>query len=106
MSTHKTTPTQLQIDWAIGVLRKVSNAQAKLDQGIRRRNEMHTKLADGEKLNCARYRWIQESANKVLDTLRTAAKQFNSTNLDDKISTDDLGDCLATVQGFLQKIGK
>jgi hypothetical protein len=71
--------------------------QNRLIRGQARRRTMHDALARGDMPDSYRAQWIREQSSKLVTVLREVAEEFNRTHADDRCSSLDIRDILATV---------
>lgn len=95
--------TQDQIDYIMNVFETmVAENEEKLNIGVSRRADIAKRLEAGEEVVTYRTRWIRDTASKIVDVLKMSSIEFNSKYDDDRISTLDLVDVVATVDGLLR----
>lgn len=76
---------------------------AKLEFGMRMRQEMHKALEEGRRPPGYRADWIKSSAATMVSVLGEIAKDFNTEHPDDTCSLADLMDITATTMGLLKR---
>jgi hypothetical protein len=78
------------------------NDAERLENGIRKREQLVKDIEAGKDPENERTEWIADTALALLETLKERALQFDEKYLDDMISVRDFGDAIATLTGFLQ----
>lgn len=99
--TLKDLPTNEQ---AASILyRAVADNGARLARGQMLRQMMFEQIEAGEKPQGYRADWIRASAMRLIKELSACANEFNEAYSDDRISSLDLVDVVATARGLLTK---
>ena len=86
------------------VLRLVhTQKMSKLMNGMLKRRAIKEALERGEKPTGYRVDWLHSSSQKVIETLRIVATEFNNDHKDDTASVHDLVDIVSYVMYTLTK---
>lgn len=84
------------------LVRFVTDIETKVRYGQRQRNAMVEALNRGEDPRGYRVEWISKVANQVISLLGERGIEFNTAYPQDRISTEDFQDVLATAQARLR----
>ena len=85
------------------LLKLVKHQKARLEYGQKDRARIQKQLDRGQEPTGARVTFLTKSANKIISLMAELAQEYDNVNINDKISTDDLVDCLATAENKLAK---
>lgn len=75
---------------------------AKLKHGSELRDEIHEALASGVEPNHYRVEWIKDSVVQIFGQLEEIAREFNRNHPEDRCSTEDYNDILASALATLR----
>jgi hypothetical protein len=84
------------------LLRFVTDIEAKVRYGARMRQAMFDAMNRGEEPKGYRIDFINRTANQAIGWLAERAAEFNAKHPQDRISTDDFADILATAHARLR----
>jgi hypothetical protein len=82
--------------------RKTSD-ETRLSYGSRLRQEVQKAIQEGKVLDHYRYKWLNDSANDIIDFLQDIAKGFDTDHPNDMCSAQDLLDILAVAHSRLKR---
>lgn len=84
------------------LVRFVTDIETKIRYGQKQRQIMVEALEKGENPRGYRVDWISKTANQIIGFLGDRGAEFNNSFPQDRISTEDFADVLATAQARLR----
>jgi hypothetical protein len=91
------------LDFAVStILAFVRQNAQRLEDGVATREAIAGALARGEEVHHYRIDWLHESSRRVFDLLQRLGEEFNAAHPDDRCSTRDFGDVLATTSARIR----
>lgn len=101
------TPKDASVEYTIKTLENaIAHHQQRLKNGEKLRERVGEAINRGEYPDHYRVRWIQDSVQRVNDTLIQVAEEFNRAHPEDRCSAQDLGDVLASTLAALYQAAK
>jgi phage terminase small subunit len=83
---------------------KTTSDQARLEHGLKVREQIHAALQRGETPDHPRFAWLQAQAKALLDLVFMMGADFDKANPTDKCSVADLCDILDIARNRLEQV--